>query len=724
VSFLQSALELADQGFYVFPLEANTKIPAILDFPHQATRDAKKIKFWWTCPLLGVEQPFNIGIYTGKFKDNLALIVVDVDNKEGKNGDASILELELQGQDFPPTREQTTPTGGCHLFYSCDTARTAGRSKLAKDVDICSYGTFVLGNGSKIGLEYRCNKMGVEKAPQWLLRRLPVRQHKRELEYNPPINKALDIRAIEYAKEHAPLAIQGSGGDATTYQVACKLKDFGISKGDCWSVMAIYWNDRCSPPWTHEELYSKIQNAYSYGIEPVGINSPQTQFKPIKPIKPEKNLSPFEKLNSEYAFVIAGGGSHILWETKDYHNKYRLEHLSLPAFHQKLAAQTMNIGENKFKPMTELWMKSEHRRSYDGICFAPGEEVNHKYYNLWKGFAVEPTTEGNKLAKKGLAIFLDHVFENVCESKTELYDWLMGYFAHLVQCPGEKPLVGLVFRGGKGVGKNALVDTIGHLLGSHYLLTSNRRYLIGNFNGHLENCLLFALDEAFWSGDKQAEGTLKDLITGRNHVIEHKGKEPYIVKNCTRVAVLGNEEWLVPASQDERRFAVFDVGDKRKQDTDYFTAMRHGLEGGGYGLLLGHLYGINLFENIVNQAPRTRALLDQKISSLNPVHQWWLECLQKGTIVGCAFTEDWPSEIERDRFLSAYRFYSRDRNIRSRIPGHYNFGKSIRECLPNVGYFRKRHEGERIWFYKLPGLDETRKHWEEFVGQPGEWIDE
>jgi hypothetical protein len=47
---------------------------------------------------------------------------------------------------------------------------------------------------------------------------------------------------------------------------------------------------------------------------------------------------------------------------------------------------------------------------------------------------------------------------------------------------------------------------------------------------------MFALDEAFWSGDKQAEGTLKDLITGRDHVIEHKGKEPYTVANKTRVA--------------------------------------------------------------------------------------------------------------------------------------------------------------------------------------------
>src|SRR5690606_13114237 len=144
-------------------------------------------------------------------------------------------------------------------------------------------------------------------------------------------------------------------------------------------------------------------------------------------------------------------------------------------------------------------------------------------------------------------------------------------------------------RGGKGTGKNALVDRVGYLLGNHYLLTSNRRYLVGNFNGHLEHCLLFALDEAFWSGDKQAEGQLKDLITGSHHVIEHKGKEPYSVENCTRIVIIGNEEWLVPSSHDERRFAVFHVGDGRKQDRAFFQAMREGMERGGYRLLLRYL---------------------------------------------------------------------------------------------------------------------------------------
>ena len=140
----------------------------------------------------------------------------------------------------------------------------------------------------------------------------------------------------------------------------------------------------------------------------------------------------------------------------------------------------------------------------------------------------------------------------------------------MFQKPGIKPQTAVVLKGDKGVGKNAFFDHLSALLGTHAMTTSNRRYLVGNFNVHLEKCLLLVLDEAFWSGDKQTEGILKDLITGKEHVIEPKNREVYKVANKTRVAILGNEDWLVPASENERRYAVFNVGNKKMQDIPFF----------------------------------------------------------------------------------------------------------------------------------------------------------
>jgi len=185
------------------------------------------------------------------------------------------------------------------------------------------------------------------------------------------------------------------------------------------------------------------------------------------------------------------------------------------------------------------------------MVFEPGLDAGARWFNMWRGFAVKPAdTPDHPMVER----WKEHLLENICGNEKLLADWLTGWFAHLVQKPYEKPLVAVVFRGGKGTGKNALVERVSRLLGGHAMTTSRRRYLVGNFTSHLQRCLLFVLDEAFWSGDKEAEGVVKDLVTGTEHLIELKGKESFTVRNLTRVVVIGNEEWLVPASEDERRW--------------------------------------------------------------------------------------------------------------------------------------------------------------------------
>lgn len=109
---IEHALALAARGFYVFPVKAGAKQPPLVPFKEAATRDETQIKRWW-----GEYPDHNIGIYTGKFGDDEALLVIDVDVKGDKDGNASIIGLELEGHDFPATYEQNTPTGGRHLVY-------------------------------------------------------------------------------------------------------------------------------------------------------------------------------------------------------------------------------------------------------------------------------------------------------------------------------------------------------------------------------------------------------------------------------------------------------------------------------------------------------------------------------------------------------------------------------------------------------------------------------
>lgn len=727
MNFLDHAKRLASLGFEVFPIQPGDKLPAIPEFPEAASCDPKQLEAFWLDDVMGIIQPYNVGISTSRFKGG-GLLVIDVDNKGEKKGSDELVRLELSGCEFPDTLTQRTPTGGLHLVYKVAKAVKQGVNVLAHGLDIRSKGGYIVAAGSVVEAgEYTIDIKRIADAPQWLIDKCEeTRSEPTKLvtatALTAKVDQATALQRAEYYLTHkAPVAIEGAAGDQTTFKVCCVMKDMGLSQPNAFTALWEHWNPNCSPPWSAEELKRKITNAYAYGQSSFASDAPESHFTPVEPEIVEEDTHPFDKLNSEYAFVLSGGQSHILWETKGSHGEDKLIHLTEVAFHKKFAAETLRIGTGKAHPLTELWMKHPNRRSYDGICFMPGKQAPPRFYNLWRGFSVElPEGEPNTEALWALDAFFEHALKNVCDNDPELFKWLVGYFAHLIQKPSEKPLTALVFRGRKGVGKNVLVDQIAALIRSNTLVTSNRRYLIGNFNSHLENLLMLVLDEAFWSGDKQMEGILKDLITGHHHVIEHKGQEAYKVDNCTRVIIIGNEDWVVPASEDERRFAVFTVGDGRKQDRAFFTRMRKGMESGGHSLLLKHLMEFDLESVDINDAPKTTGLLDQKLESMSAFNQWLFACLNSGRVVGLDFSAEWPREIECEQFRLSMIAYAKNRNIRSWNPDERVFGKSLKQVFPQIGRGRKT-EGDRPYTYVLPSLEVARNDWQKFIGQKIKW---
>jgi hypothetical protein len=731
MSFLNHALGLADKGFHVFPLIPGSKLPLIEDFVNQATTDKNKIKKWWLDPVMELEQPYNIGISTTKWGTDGALVVVDVDNKGKKKGDSVLFELEMQGKELDRTFTQLTPTGGRHLCFLNKEPVKQGVNVLGDGLDIRSKGGYIVGAGSIIdGKEYTIEvDSSFSPAPDWLVQtcgKAPEKKKNDKAKID-HINKDSAVgRAIHYLKNEAPESIKGQGGDQTAYRVAARVKDFGVDESSCLELMLDHWFNGSG--WMPEKLKAKIEHAYRYGQEAVGAAAPEAQFDVVPEEKPAEEVKALEesylhKMNREYALIYMEGSHFILHETID--EKGRLKRVFLTEQTFKRRFSPFILQDNK-TTHAEEWLDWKNRREYKGVCFAPEREARHGYYNLWRGFTCEPTAyaDGTPEQRKGFDMFIAHARENICRGEEDLFKWLMGYFAHMVQRPWERPLTTVVFRGGKGVGKNALVDRVGNLLGSgHYLVAHDGRYLTSNFNAHFDSCLCLVLDEAFWSGDKSAEGKLKGITTAPEIMIERKGKEPYMVDNLVRLIVIGNEKWLVPASADERRYAVYDVGDGKKQDRKFFTEMRVLLDNeGGNKILLHYLRSYDLSKVDVNAAPTTQALLEQKMSSLEPFQQWWFDCLCSGHISSSDFGSEWVTDIDKERFRMAFFRYCKDRQIRSRIPDNQSLGKLLKSVVPTADTTKKRREGtETVHIYRLPSLEIARQEWENLMGQAVTW---
>jgi hypothetical protein len=132
------------------------------------------------------------------------------------------------------------------------------------------------------------------------------------------------------------------------------------------------------------------------------------------------------ELNETFALVLSGGRTAILKEDGD---EWAL--ITVDAFRQWHANRFAPAGANaKPLPLATFWLTHAQRRQYDGIVFAPQRDTPGKY-NLWRGFAIEPRAGA-------CGRFLAHILENVCQGETALFDWVIGWFADIVQHPDRK----------------------------------------------------------------------------------------------------------------------------------------------------------------------------------------------------------------------------------------------------------------------------------------------
>lgn len=375
-------------------------------------------------------------------------------------------------------------------------------------------------------------------------------------------------------------------------------------------------------------------------------------------------------------------------------------------------------GATRSIPLGHAWLTHPKRRQYEGVEFFPnpdGAQPKPNHLNLWRGFSVDASETGT------YGVFKDHLFNNICNGDQSLYNYIFGWFAQIVQKPREKLGTALVLRGKMGTGKSKLGEVFGSLFASHYVQIDEGRYVTGQFNGHMANCVLLQADEAVWAGDKSAEGRLKGLITSEFQMIEAKGVDPIRMPNYVRCIMTSNEDWVVPAGKDERRFCVLDVHPRCAQNHDYFGEMQRELDNGGRERLLFDLQRFDLDTVSLRQIPRTKALLDQKLRSLDSVDSYWFNRLWEGLTT--AESGNWLGEVSTNVLFQDYVKTSSQIGEKRR-QSNAQFGERILKMgAKKTRPIGRTEDGKihRPYHYTFPSLDEARRRFERLVGQTIDW---
>jgi len=438
-------------------------------------------------------------------------------------------------------------------------------------------------------------------------------------------------------------------------------------------------------------------------------------------------------MNDRHAVIGNIGGKCAVIEEIDDHlklhngqtfNRTKLTMSSFDSIKQRYMNKLVKVGTTKDgAPVTmslgDYWLKHPMRRQYDTMRFMPLIE-KEGVYNLWRGFAYD-AIPGE------CSLYLQHVKENVCNNNEIHYEYLIKWMARAIQQPASAGEVSIVLRGGKGTGKGWFARTFGRLFGRHFMHIANAKHLVGNFNAHLQDCVCLFADEAFFAGDKQHESVLKRIVTEDTLNIEKKGYDVEDTPNFIHMIMASNDVHVIRATGDERRYFMLQMGEGKKQDSKFFSALNHQMENSGYEALLFHLQSIDISDFEVRNVPQTDALQEQKLLSMDYNEEWWFRKLQDGRVFeGDA---EWDRYAQTElvtadfvRYMELWRMNRRGNETSlgrflSRMCPHLT--KVRRRINVNVddGYGNSKREARRAMFYDFGTLDQCRKAWEDSHGE-------
>jgi Family of unknown function (DUF5906) len=226
---------------------------------------------------------------------------------------------------------------------------------------------------------------------------------------------------------------------------------------------------------------------------------------------------------------------------------------------------------------------NKNRPFYMGLTFNPDPKwKNDNIYNQWQSWPIKPV-------KGDVQIFLDYANDVSFNRDDTNTNWGLAWSAQIFLEPHIVMGTTMVHRGEEGIGKSFFAETLAMLMGKHYVKITDLDQIFGPFNAHIEYALLTHFEEAFWAGDRRAEGRFKDHVSGTTRLINQKNLPMRQCQIYPRSLLSTNAHWAVPAGPVARRFAIFDVSEAHQREVEYFRRLDKWRTNGGAEALLYYL---------------------------------------------------------------------------------------------------------------------------------------
>ena len=263
---------------------------------------------------------------------------------------------------------------------------------------------------------------------------------------------------------------------------------------------------------------------------------------------------------------------------QNYFNKYYFKIHSLNGMcylNERGSLIPVKNEKSHFAKINEFWqdyqfdnkIKQKSKKIFLNIRDLCPERI----YNTWEGFDAEKLEFKEEVSIETL---LYH-FKVVANYDDKVYEFLLNYFAHLVQKPHIKTNVCLLIQGKQGTGKTTLVENLlKRLMGLKYVYdTDDIESIVGKFNASIAGKFMIVLNEATGRDTNQVVDKIKNIITRTSVTIEYKGIDPFPAIDYCNYSFTTNNIKPIAVTQDDRRFQIMECSDKYKGNNEYFTKL-------------------------------------------------------------------------------------------------------------------------------------------------------
>ena len=377
-----------------------------------------------------------------------------------------------------------------------------------------------------------------------------------------------------------------------------------------------------------------------------------------------------------------------------------------------------------------IWTNSSNRQEKMFIDFNPtvenGIKLDKSVFNTWRGYKYKKD-DNIKVNINDISPFLNHIREVWCNNNEIQYNYVLDWFATLIQTPWVKLKTVIVLRSKPGAGKGIIIQKIREIIDGYFEQPSSPDEVLGNFNSILRNVKLLFLDEMCWGGDKKASGILKKLITEETLTLKQKFITNMKIHNYMALIMASNEKWVVPAGMHSRRFFMLETSEKYvSAKSDLLRNELKKIAKVPTDILAQFFYKRDLSKFNHFNIPKSKALALQTHYSLSPVEKYWSDVLSNDdlndVLVGdCLISfkvyQQFSQRITNKHITSSI-FWKQSRSI-------FKFNKTRRRLMGKITYIYRvvvvdlkdkfsKHVGDEDWFKDNECVDDG--HMDDEIG--------